>query len=381
MGRRLADLVDDLLFAHPLGLHGVELLFEIGGVLPYVVETRFTRRVALLLERLLLDLELRQAPLNDVDFGRHAVDLHLDLRRGLVDEVDRLVREEPIRHVAIGERRCGDERSILDPDAVVDLVALLQPAEDGDRVLDGGLRDDHRLEAALQRRVLLDALLVLVEGGRADAAQLTARERRLEEIRRVHLALASAGADDRVDLVDEEDDRALAGLDLLEDGLQAILELATVLRASDERAHVERREPLVLERLGDVATHDALRDALDDGRLADARLADEHRVVLGAPREHLHDAADLLVATDDRIDLALANGGRQITTVLVERLELPLGIAIGDALGAAHAGERLEQAIGRDAARGLEGRGHLAIVLRERDDEVLDGHEVVLERL
>ena len=64
--------------------------------------------------------------------------------------------------------------------------------------------------------------------------------------------------------------------------------------------HVERDEPLVLERLGHVAAHDALGDALDDGRLADARLADEHGVVLGAAREHLHHAADLLVAADDR---------------------------------------------------------------------------------
>ena len=67
-------------------------------------------------------------------------------------------------------------------------------------------------------------------------------------------------------------------------------------------------EPLVLERLGHVAAHDALRDPLDDGRLADARLADEHGVVLRAAREHLHDAADLLVAADDRVDLALARG-------------------------------------------------------------------------
>ena len=33
---------------------------------------------------------------------------------------------------------------------------------------------------------------------------------------------------------------------------------------------------------------DALRDALDDRGLADARLADQHRVVLGPARQHLH---------------------------------------------------------------------------------------------
>jgi hypothetical protein len=41
-----------------------------------------------------------------------------------------------------------------------------------------------------------------------------------------------------VDLVDEEDDVARGGLDLVDDGLQPLLELAAVLGAGDEQAHV-----------------------------------------------------------------------------------------------------------------------------------------------
>ena len=75
-----------------------------------------------------------------------------------------------------------------------------------------------------------------------------------------------------------------AGLgDLLQHRLQPLLELAAVLGAGDHRAQVERDDALVLQPLGHVAAHDALGQALDDGRLADARLADQDRVVLGAP--------------------------------------------------------------------------------------------------
>ena len=193
---------------------------------------------------------------------------------------------------------------------MVDLVALLEAAEDRDRVVDRRLRDEDGLEAPLERGVLLDALAVLVERRRADAAQLAARQRGLEQVRGVHRALGRAGADDRVQLVDEEDDLPVRRLDLLEHRLQAVLELAAVLRAGHERAHVERAEPLVLQRLRHVAADDALRDALDDRRLADAGLADEHRVVLRPPREHLHHAADLLVAADDRIGLPAPRGTR-----------------------------------------------------------------------
>ena len=98
---------------------------------------------------------------------------------------------------------------------------------------------------------------------------------------------------------------ALRFLHFLEHRFESLLELAAVLGAGDERAHVERDDRLVLQPLGHVAANDALGQALDDGRLADAGLADEHRVVLGAAREHLDDAANLLVAADDRIEFAL----------------------------------------------------------------------------
>ena len=54
--------------------------------------------------------------------------------------------------------------------------------------------------------VLLDVLAVLVERRRADRPQLAAGQRRLEQVAGVHRALGLAGADDRVQLVDEQDD-------------------------------------------------------------------------------------------------------------------------------------------------------------------------------
>ena len=137
----------------------------------------------------------------------------------------------------------------------------------------------------------------------------------LSMLRGVHRAFGRAGADDGVQLVDEEDDLPLGVGDFLQDRLQPLLELAAVLRAGDERAHVERDDLLVLQPFGHVLPDDALREPFDDGGLADAGLADEHRVVLGAARQHLDHAADLLVAADDRIELALARELGQVAAV------------------------------------------------------------------
>ena len=211
----LADLVDLLLqLAHRLD--GVLLLLpvrhqpglfflEVGQLLFELAEPLLRRLVLFLAQRLALDLELHDPALHFVELRRHRVDLGPQLRRRLVDQVDRLVGQEPVGDVAVGEDGRGDHRRVLDLHAVVDLVALAQAAQDADRVLDGRLADHDRLEAALERRVLLDVLAVLVERGRADGVQLAARQHRLEHVRRVHRPFGRARADDRVELVDEED--------------------------------------------------------------------------------------------------------------------------------------------------------------------------------
>src|SRR5215210_1510165 len=256
----------------------------------------------------------------------------------------------------------------------MNLVALLQPAQDRDRVAGVGLADEDRLEAALQSRVLLDVLAVLVEGGSADGAQLPAREHRLEQVRRIDRALRRAGSDDRVELVHEEDDLALRRLDLLEHGLEPLLELAAILRAREQGADVESDHAAVAQGLRDVAGDDPLCEALDDRGLADAWVADQYGVVLGAAREDLDDPADLLVSADHRVELAALGLGGQIAPVLLERAEGVLWVGGGDAVRPADLRDGLDQllAVGeqvRDA--GLR--------LRERQEDVLGRDVLVAE--
>ena len=233
----------------------------------------------------------------------HATDAQARTR--LVDEVDRLVGEVAVGDVAVGEVRRGHERLVGDGDPVVLLVAVAQTLEDLDGVRDGRLLDLDGLEAPLERGVLLEVLAVLVERGRADGLELTAGEHRLEDAGGVDRALGGTRTDERVQLVDEQDDVA-AGADLLQDLLEALLEVAAVAGARHQRAEVERVELLADQGLGHLAADDVGGQALDDGGLAHARLADEHGVVLGAARQHLHDALDLLLAPDDRVELLVA---------------------------------------------------------------------------
>ena len=150
--------------------------------------------VGLLLQRHLLDLELADAPDHLVQLGRQGVDLDAQLARRLVDQVDGLVGQEAPRDVAVRKDGGGDQRRILDAHAVVDLVALGQPAQDGDGVLHRGLAHEDRLEPALQGGVLLDRRPVLVERGGADEPELAARQHGLDHLPGVHRPFGRARA-------------------------------------------------------------------------------------------------------------------------------------------------------------------------------------------
>ena len=254
-----------------------------------------------------------------------------------------------------------------------------RPCEDRDRVLDARLADEDRLEAALQGGVLLDVLAVLVERRGADRLQLAAREQRLHHVGGVDRALGRAGADDGVQLVDEEDDVARA-LDLVEHALEPLLELAAVLGAGDHAAEVESQDALAAQALGDVGGDDLLRQALDDRRLAHAGLADEHRVVLRAPAEHLDDALDLLVAADHRVEPVVARQRGQVARVELEHALAGRLLLVVDA-GRAHLAEGAHQRLLGDA-RVAQDRASAALALEQHaEQQVLGADERVAHLL
>ncbi len=168
-------------------------------------------------------------------------------------------------------------------------------------------------------------------------------------------------------------------LDLLQHSLQAIFKLATIFRAGQHRSQIERHHLLVLQLLGYVAGDNALRQTFHDSGLAHAGLADQHRVVLGAARQHLHHAAHFLVATDDGIELALTRQFRQVFRIALQRLVLGLGILVGHLLIAAHRGQPAQNIVVGSAGTGEDLLRRIALQLGHAQQQMLGGNVLVLE--
>ncbi len=161
---------------------------------------------------------------------------------------------------------------------------------------------------------------------------------------------------------------------LIDHRLEAVLELAAVLRARDHAGQVENHQPLARERLRHLIVDDPLGDALRDRRLSHAGVADQHRVVLRAPGQDLDRLLDLIGATDHRIQLALPGRFGEVATVLVERLRLasrpPDLVSTRNAADHGSAERRVRQAEARQQTPGVRLR-----VPRQRQQHVL-GSEI-----
>ena len=127
-------------------------------------------------------------------------------------------------------------------------------------------------------------------------------------------------------------------------------------------------------------TDDALRQPLGHRRLADAGLADEHRVVLGFTRQDADDVADLCVTADDGVKLLAAGALDKVGAVFLERVVGLLGIVRGHG-----SGFDLAQLVGKAAARDAVALEQLLDVARslgeDSEHQVLDGDIIVVQLL
>jgi len=115
-----------------------------------------------------------------------------------------------------------------------------------------------------------------------------------------------------------------------------------------------------------------------DGGLADAGLADQDGVVLGATRQYLDDPSYFLVAPDHRIELPLRGERGEVAAELLERLIRRLGILAGDALVAADAAQRLHQLLATEPDL-LEGAADGTRLVEHGEQQVLDADVLVLQ--
>src|SRR6266446_4690934 len=122
---QLADLADGFFLRLPARLSAARIFLEHRQFFFNLSSALFRMRVLLLQQRLALNFQLHDPSLDFIDFHGQGINLHAQAGCGLVDEVNGLVRQEAVRNVTVRKRSRRDDGSVLDPHAVMHLVAVL----------------------------------------------------------------------------------------------------------------------------------------------------------------------------------------------------------------------------------------------------------------
>ena len=164
----------------------------------------------------------------------------------LIEHVNGLVGEIPVRHIPVGQLHTCGEGLVRIPDVMVLLVPFPEPVENPQGILPGSRFHHYLLETPLKRPVVLDALPVFVERGSPDTLQFASGERRFEDVCRIESALRGTCSHDGMYLVNEENDIPLS-FQALHELLDTLLELSPVFGACHQRRHIERKDTLAVK--------------------------------------------------------------------------------------------------------------------------------------
>ena len=118
-------------------------------------------------------------------------------------------------------------------------------------------------------------------------------------------------------LIDEEN-HILGATNLIHHSLDSLFELSTIFCPGHHEREIERDDAFIAQQFRHVASRGFLSQPFDDGGLTNTCFTDQHRVVFGASAKDLNYAFDLVLATDDRIQLALF---RQLGQIAAERAQ------------------------------------------------------------
>ena len=243
----VADALDCGALVLPAQMHGIPGILQVCILAVDLLQTGLGGLVVFLRECLLLDLELHEFPLDLIQFLGLTLDLDLQLACSLINQVDCLIRKEPVGDVPVGKDCSSHKGIVLDTHTVVNLVAVLDSAQDGNGVLNRRFRGKYRLETSLQRLVFLDVLAVLIQCRGSNGMQFTTGQSGLDEVGGIGRTLCSSRSHYGVKLIYEEDYLALAACNLIDNGLQTLLELTAEFGSGHKGSDIKRKQALVLQ--------------------------------------------------------------------------------------------------------------------------------------
>ena len=201
---------------------------------------------------------------------------------------------------------------------MVYLVTILQTTKNGNRIFHGRFFYHNRLEPTFQSRILFNILTVFIQCGRTDTMKLTTGQHRLQHIAGIKGSVCLACTDNRMQLINKQDDLTITVLHILKHGFQTLLEFTTILRTCNQCTHIQCKNLLILQSFRNITIYNPLCKPFHNRGLTNTGFTNQNRVILRLTGKDTNHIPDLLITADDRIKLLLSCFLHKILTVLLQ---------------------------------------------------------------
>ena len=166
--------------------------------------------------------------------------------------------------------------------------------------------------------------------------QLASGQHRFQHVSGIHGTVGFSGADDQMQLIDEQNDFSVALSDFFQNGFQTLLEFTAVFCSCYQGSHIERENGFIFQALRHIAVCDSLCQTLYDCGFTNTRLADQNRVVFCFTGQNTDNVSNLGITADNRIHFLVSGFFHNILTIFFQRIICCLRVVGGDSLVSAH---------------------------------------------
>ena len=150
--------------------------------------------------------------------------------------------------------------------------------------------------------------------------QFAAGQHGFQQVAGIHSAVGLTGANNGMQLIDEEDNLAFALLYFIQNGFQTLLKFAAELGAGYQGTHIQREQGLIFQVFRHIAGHNPQGQTFGNGGFTNAGFTDKAGVVLALSGKNPNYIADFLITANDGIQLLGAGGFGQVPAILFQHI-------------------------------------------------------------
>jgi len=220
---------------------------------------------------------------------------------GFIQSVNRFIRKETVGDVTGSEGHTSLDRFGSEVHIVVFFITLFNIVQNLERFINRSRLYKYALESTIKCTVFFDILTIFIKCSGTDTLDFTTSKSRFEHIWSVQRTGSTAGTDDGMNFVYEQD-YIRRFFEFIHHSFHTFLELATIFCSGNERSQIKSHNSFIEKNPWHFTLYDTECKTFSDGRFTNSWFTNKDRIVLFTTWQDLRNSLNFLFTTNNRVE-------------------------------------------------------------------------------